>query len=218
MLTDPILAARSLPAGSDGYRVPLTFRVEGGLHFIRGNHAPYFALTYTQHRKGFPNQCYSGGAGHDRILALYPRFADLAALHLSDIDGVPTHAEANGWYWLAGAMGGAGERFHGGNASYPKEPPLVIFARHCGVTLAAAAAIRGKVLLAASGHAEADWTAGRARWGIIMAAMRPRWKAEADACIARHSLRVYGDPWRPESGIPVHAEPGSLAGRIVDAL
>ena len=27
---DPILAARSLPVGTDGYRVPLTFRVEGG--------------------------------------------------------------------------------------------------------------------------------------------------------------------------------------------
>jgi hypothetical protein len=25
--------------------------------------------------------------------------------------------------------------------------------------------------------------------------MRPRWKAEADAAIAHHNLRVFGDTW-----------------------
>jgi hypothetical protein len=30
----------------------------------------------------------------------------------------------------------------------------------------------------------------------------PRWKAEADACIARHGLRVYGDPWTPTTEGP----------------
>jgi hypothetical protein len=24
---------------------------------------------------------------------------------------------------------------------------------------------------------------------------RPRWKAEAEACIAKHNLRVFGDEW-----------------------
>lgn len=218
MLTDPILASRSFPAGTDGYSVPLSFRVEGGLNYIRGNHAPYFSLTYTQHRKGFPNQCYSGGAGHDRILALYPRFADLAALHLSDIDGVPMHAEANGWYWLAGAMGGAGERYHGssGTPSKTRDDCLRTFAKHCRIAWDEAETIRRAVLLASLPTLPVDWTPSRRLWGEIMDAMRPRWKAEAETCIARHSLRVYGDPWRPESGIPVHAEPGSLAGRILD--
>jgi hypothetical protein len=195
MYRDPILASRNRPAGTDGYRVPLVFIVEGGLHNIRGNHAPYFSLTYTQHRRGFPNQCYSGGAGHDAILALFPQYADLAALHLSDIDGVPMHAEANGWYQLAGALGGAGERYHGGNDEAYGRPadPLGAFARHCRITIEEAEAIRDAVGWW-RGHSPDGWKAARAQWGGIMEAMRPRWKAEAEACIARHHLRVYGDP------------------------
>ena len=196
MITDPVLAARSLPAGTDGYRVPLTFRVEGGLNYLRGNTAPYFSLTYTQHRKGFPNQCCAGGAGHDRILELFPQYADLATLHLSSIDGVPMHAEANGWYWLTGAMGNPfGERYHGGNSeghyggSYRKPTEaecLDVFARHCRITTDEAATIRERVRWAAE---------PRATWGRIVDEMRPRWAAEAAATIERHHLRVYGDPW-----------------------
>jgi hypothetical protein len=210
MNTDPMLAARPLPAGTDGHRVPLFFRVEGGLHYIRGNAAPYFSLTYTQHRRGNRNQCQSGGAGHERILELFPRFADLAALHLADIDGVPMHAEANGWYYLAGALGGAGERYHGGQPTGygPPPDPLATFARHCRVTLDEAAAIRDDVRAAYAPppphlHRQypapdaGDWRPARARWGEILDAMRPRWKREAEACIARHHLRVYGDPWPP---------------------
>ena len=198
MSHDPLLAARALPAGTDGYRVPLFFRVEGGLHYLRGNPSPYFTLTYDQHRRGSPNQCQSGGAGHDRILELFPQFADLAALHLADIDGVPMHAEANGWYWLAGALGGAGERYHGGNAETYGRPadPLAVFAQLVRVPIEEAEAIRSAVGWW-SGHTPDGWKAARAQWGEIMEALRPRWKAEAVACIARHHLRVYGDTWAP---------------------
>lgn len=201
MRSDPILASRNLPAGTDGYRVPLVIFVEGGLHHMRGNHAPYFSLTYSQHRRGFPNQCYSGGAGHEHIEALFPgRFSDLAALHLSDIDGVPMHAEANGWYQLAGALGGAGERYHAGNAETYGRPrdPLAGFARHCRITEDEARAIVEDVRAHADDSdplAPIDWKPARVRWVELMDAMRPRWKAEAEACIARLSLRVYGDPW-----------------------
>ena len=197
----PILAARSLPAGTNGYRVPLIFRVEGGLRYIRGNHAPYFSLTYTQHRKGFPDQCYSGGAGHERIAELFgDRFADLAALHLSDIDGVPMHAETNGWYQMAGALGGAGERYHAGNAETYGRPrdPLADFARHCRISMDEAEAIRyecaGVAEPVAPGRPH-NWESARATMAAHLRGMRPRWKAEAEACIARHSLRVHGDPW-----------------------
>lgn len=208
MQRKPVLAAKSLPAGSDGYRVPLTLRVEGGLHNIRSNHAPYFSLTYTQHRKGFPNQCWSGGAGHEYILQHFPRFSDLAALHLSDIDGVPMNAEGNGWYWLAGAMGGMGERYHGGNREYADNSEaecLRIFARHCRITTDEAMTIRAAVRRAygatfpVSDKERTDAAAAaRAEWGGIMEAMRPRWKQEAAAAIERHNLRVYGDPWPPK--------------------
>ncbi len=203
MNRDPVLAAATLPTGTNGYRVPLTFRVEGGLHYINGNSAPHFSLTYTSHRKGFPNQCYSGGAGHDEILKRFPRFADLAALHLSDIDGVPMCAEANGWYWLAGSLGGLGESYHGGNGSSAKSEAecLTVFAQYVRVTEAEAAAIRSAVIQAYGDHDEQEGgmeerrQAARAEWTRTMDAMRPRWKAEAEAAIANHNLKVYGDPW-----------------------
>lgn len=198
MNREPILAARSLRAGTDGYRVPLTFRVEGGLHYLRGNAAPYFSLTYTQHRKGFPNQCYSGGAGHDAILRYFPRFADLAALHLSTIDGAPMHAEASGWYSLAGALGGAGETYHAGNGSPAVTPAgcLARFAAHCRITLAEAEAIRAECSAEYANNPD-GWPAVRATMALRLDDMRPRWRAEAAAAIARHNLRVFGDPWPP---------------------
>lgn len=203
----------------------MSFRVEGGLHYIRGNSAPYFSLTYWAHRAGFPNQRECGGAGHDVILRYFPQFADLAALHLSDIDGVPMHGEANGWYNLAGALGGMGERYHVGNSErhfpippdpatpswrnteyrHPTEPEcLQIFADHCRIGIEEARAIAAVVALqlgpaqeshSAPPHSPADYARARACWRDYFEAMRPRFKREADACIAHHGLKVYGDPW-----------------------
>ncbi len=56
------------------------------------------------------------GCLHRETLSVFPQLKPIIALHLSDSDGVPMHAGANGWYWMAGALGGAGERFHGGNS------------------------------------------------------------------------------------------------------
>ena len=202
MTHDPVLAARSFAKGHEGSRVALSFRVEGGLHYLKGNNKPYFSLTYTEHRKGFPNQCYSGGAGHDKILKYFPRFADLAALHLSDIDGVPMHAEANGWYWLSGYLGGMGEEYHGGSGQFGKTPEqcLEIFARHCRISIEEARALADKCREAklpngwgADVHCA---KASRDVWRAACEAMRPRWKAEADACIANHKLAIYGDAWQ----------------------
>lgn len=220
MTYEPILAARSLPAGTDGYRVPLTFAVEGGLHYIRGNTAPYFSLTYTQHRKGFPEQCYAGGAGHDEIARHFgARFADLAALHMSDIDGVPMHAETNGWYWLAGALGGAGETYHGGNNGQrlTEADCLRLFAKHCRISLGEADRIREECRDEYANNPD-GWAAARAVMALRLDDMRPRWKAEAEAAIARHHLRVYGDPW-PTPPVELPRQPGEAMPRTAhDAL
>jgi hypothetical protein len=57
----------------------------------------------------------AGAPQHELVLKLWPDLAPLVALHLSDVDGAPHSAEANGWYWLAGACGGLGEEVHGAN-------------------------------------------------------------------------------------------------------
>ncbi len=195
MYAAPVLATLELPKGTDGSRVPLTLTVTGGLHAMRGKPGPYFSLTYDLHRKGFPEQCYEGGAGHQRIAQFFgDRFADLAALHMADIDGVPLHAEANGWYWLAGALGGAGERYHGGNSTPPRTPAecLAMFARHARISIEEAEAIRDEC------YDEYDfnpdgWPAARALMALRLNDLRPRWKAQAEAAIAKHGLVVYGD-------------------------
>lgn len=199
MTHQPILAEKSLPKGAyHGARVPVVLKVEGGLHYLRGNRTPYFSLTCTAHRKGFPEQYQGGGADHTTILRHWPRFADLAELHLSDVDGVPMHAEANGWYWLAGAAGGLGERFHGGNGSDAKAAAecLAIFARHCRIGYGEAVAILLRCL--AYGHERFGDGVGNPRemWKRICESMKPQWKAEAEACIARHNLKIYGDTWK----------------------
>lgn len=185
------------------------------LHKI-GNQAPYFSVTGTIYEHG-RNVC--GGCIHDEILAIWPDLAPVVALHLSDIDGVPMHFVGNGWYDLAGALGGAGERYHVGNSERhfpitpdPKTPwrnteyrhptkaeCLQIFADHCRIPLAEAAQIAWEVECAfgpeneshAGGlHSASDYARGRKVWEKIAATMLPRFKAEADAAIEKFRITV----------------------------
>ena len=83
-----------------------------------------------------------------------------------------------------------------------------MFARYCRITEDEARAIRddcGRREAAAVPEAHDSGAFGpfpgdavRARWREVMEAMRPRWKTEAEACIAHHSLRVFGDEWKRE--------------------
>lgn len=180
-MTDPVLA--KFDNGLKGSK-RLVFKVKGGLNYIRGNSSPHFSLTAS----GYDGESEFGGCCHDVILEHFPQFADLTALHLSDIWGVPMHAEANGWYWLAGAMGGAGEKFHGGSDKTPAEC-LQIFADHCRVNLTEAANIRDEIAK------RWNWPDMRTCWRQVCEDMRPRWRGEAKACITKHNLVVYGDPW-----------------------
>lgn len=185
----------------------------GGLHYIRGNALPYFGLTlasWRRERGKWEEDAF--GCDHETILKRWPHLAPLAALHLSDINGAPMHAEANGWYQLAGALpDGAGERYHAGNSDRKptNDECLQTFADHCRVSLDAARAMRSAVLL------EGDVTplvlhdpvyqppdyaprykAMRARWGQFVEDMRPRWAREAAECIARLDILLYGDQWK----------------------
>lgn len=243
MSREPVLATRTVSEPKRN----LTLRVFGGMHHIKSNHAPYFTLTMELHRPG-ASDVESCGCDHDTILKYYPQYADLASLHLSDIDGVPMHAESNGWYDLAGALPDqAGEKYTAANSQrhFPKavidpakpwadtdyRPPtpeecLQIFADHVRVDLDTAKALATDIIgtwyatRAACEPATADeagiyggnpsetdfplcwskrsWIAARQVFSQWIEAQKPRWKAEADACIAKHNLRVFGDPWPVE--------------------
>lgn len=157
--------------------------VKAILHKI-GQQEPYFSLTCDiEELHGSRWVDVGGGAAHEAILARYPKYADIAALHLSNMDGVPMHAYENGWYLLEGALSGLGSQYHAGNGSNPKSADLAVFARHCRISLDEA-----RTFAESLRHNNDD--PPRKRWRAYMESMRPRWKAEADACIAHHNLTV----------------------------
>lgn len=209
MSKDPILARRT-PAGKL-YEV----RAVGGLNYIRGNQAPYFSVT--QEAPGQAKE--SCGAALEEIAAAWPHLKPLCDLHLSDINGVPMHAEANGWYWMVGAApalakprdyhGGNGKRQHwkpdGSFDGYRESVPdecLATFAKHARITLEEAAQLRDRLIAETQTVNQYDRVylgkgieKARALFGQWVQDQKPRWKAEADACINALGLVVYGDHW-----------------------
>lgn len=164
-----------------------TIRIRAGLHHLTGNARPHFSLTGEIGPRHDPFAC---GCLHDEIVGARPDLAPIERLHLSDYTGAPMHAESNGWYWLAGALGGMGCQYHGGNGKrqhwkpgrvfdgYRESTPaecLQTFADHCRVSLEEAQRIADAV----KGAAEP-----RAAWRAECDAMRPRWADEARAGIA----------------------------------
>lgn len=179
MKGDPILTTALIRVPHYSRRQRIT--VYGGLHFLRGNKLPYFSLTSETRT--------STGCNHELVLQHFPQFADLAALHLSDIDGVPSHSVENAWYWFAGSKGGLGEKYHGANAQSNKhsgnnteDECAQIFADHIRISLDKAFLLRETI------NRKADLRE-------FCEAQRPRWKREADECVAKHKLVVYGDRW-----------------------
>lgn len=166
-----------------------------------GNNAhPHFSVTADIYKPGRSHDPVACGCLHEEVLRYFPEMAPLVALHLSNADdGEPMHAEANGFYWLAGALGGLGERYHGDKS--PDEC-LRIFAEHCRIELPEAEGI-GRAVKEAfeSGQrrvaisevvtekarkemAKEGNRAAKADWKVICDHMRPRWKLEAEAGLA----------------------------------
>lgn len=171
---------------TDGTRVALV--VKFGLHHIRGNSMPHFSITadgYENGRESF------GGCCHDIIAERLPELRDVIALHLSDMDGAPMHAEANAWYWLAGVVD-VGQQYHGGSGSSAKSAAecLRIFADYVRIPEADAARLidRFNKLAKVEGP-----KAARKAFGEWIDAQRPRREAEADALIRKYGFGIYGD-------------------------
>lgn len=219
---DPVLASKVYRV-NNAWAKQERIKVKGGLHYIRGNYAPYFSLTadIDEERRNGQWVEAGGGACYDRILKHFPQFADLAALHLSNIDGEPMHAESNALYWLAGAAGGLGEKYHGGSGSSAKSPEecLSIFAKHLRISAERAAELAESARASYAAALDA-WSADmqisaeqggepcqlqpprnlnsgvRNMLKALCNELRPEWKRQAEECIKHHGLIVYGDNWK----------------------
>ena len=180
---------------------PWRLLVEGGLHHIKGNRLPYFSLTCSEAQlvcgRWYTQSC---GSMHERILKVCPELSDLAALHCSDIHGVPMHFEANGRYWIGGILGTTQDRHHGGNGSPGRTPGecLEIFARHCRMSMLDADCLISRIKCADD---KTLWH----RWHLMALKMLPRFAEEAESCIKRHGLVVYGAPWTEKEEGASHA-------------
>lgn len=77
----------------------------------------YFSVTGNAHYNFRRDLSPSiGGCIHEILLKIWPKsLKNLIPLHLSDLNGVPMYAVENGFYWIAGACGGLGEKYHGAN-------------------------------------------------------------------------------------------------------
>ena len=168
-----------------GYARSAKITVTAGLHHIKGNALPHFSVT-CDIMEGTKD--VAGGSMHDEILQCWPELVPVVALHLSDSHGVPMYAEQNGWYYLAGYYGGAGEMYHLGNATPRRSPDecLAVFAKHVRVDVEAA-----RILADGWRRDTPDLVSrgGRALMAAWMKASEVRWQREADvACVLLDSL------------------------------
>lgn len=208
--SDKILAEvkRTFPAPS-GYQGLM--EVEARAYHISGNSHPHFSVTCAI---GTPRELKSGdwqagGCMHDEIEKAWPEIKPIIALHLSNADnGEPMYAEENGFYWLAGAVGGLGEDYHGGSGSSEKAPEecLAILAKHLRIELDAARHLAEACKIAhdaglkspiqptmahlragASASHDPDHAANTAAKNVFktfVASQRDRWQKEAAAGLA----------------------------------
>jgi len=198
------------PYAGDGYGSKAQIRVEAGLYYLQGNKRPYFSVTgeiFIPGRRDFE----AGGCLHDEIVRHWPELAPVIALHLSDDQGDPMHAEANGWCQLAGYYGGAGERYHAGNGKiqhwkpggvfdgYRESTPeecLVSFAEHVRISVDEARQLaeqwRANLIPSRLVHpadilpaviAPEDWRPVRAAFRAWLEAQRERYAAQVQAAI-----------------------------------
>lgn len=158
------------------------------LHKI-GDQQPYFSLQGEERNPRITrgDSVVACGCMHDELVRHWPDLKELELLHLSTIDGVPMHAKANGWYWLAGVMGGLGEEYHGASGSDGRTPEqcLKIFCEHVRIQEREARELIRDIELI--GKMSKDARAFFSNW---IEQQKPRWKREADAAIARFGLEV----------------------------
>lgn len=201
-------ATRTRSCGSLGYGKNAQIKITAKAYQLGGNRHPHFSVTAVISVPG-RHDCEACGCLHDEAVKFWPAIKPIVDLHLSNADdGEPMHGEANGWYNMAGALGGAGERYHRGNSEmhFPCAPPegkswptteyrkptaddcLKLCADHLRVSVGECEGLRARLLEVAKAEADVnfspDWALVRAEFGKFVDAQRPRWMAEAEAGLA----------------------------------
>ncbi len=153
MQTDKTIAkaVKTFPAPADyGNRYAFTITAEA--YQIQGNQHPHFAVTGDIYYKATRTRTGDGtracGCLHDEAAKAWPRIAPIIALHLCNADdGAPSSPVENGLYWLAGAVGGLGEKYHAGSGSDKRtvDQCLKILSEHFRIGLAEAEALANEV-------------------------------------------------------------------------
>jgi hypothetical protein len=172
-----IISQAIIPAiDSEGIAGNITVKIE----HIGGDFHAHFSATawFGSGRDGY------GGCCHDTILELTPYLKPVIDLHLSDFpSGAPMYAAENGFYWLAGLVGGLGSDYHAGNANDGPKNVLEIAAKHFRISEKEAQRLADN-LLDIFNKSESE-NLGRlsakaylSRWCKSQA---PRWAAEAAA-------------------------------------
>ena len=145
------------------------------LHKI-GNQKPYFSLTGRIVEKGEESV---SGTIHEEILKVFPEIADIASLHLSDIDGKPMHSFENGKYWA-------------GFTDYQDEKPEHL-ASHWRIGKQRSQELMYEALVDKCNEIKAD-TGEDILPDTLLKDFHdrqiPRWKQEADAVIRKYKLEI----------------------------
>lgn len=98
------------------------FTIKAEAYLLGGNQHPHFAVTGDIYHEATKSRNGDGtsacGCLHDEALKAWPAIEPIIRLHGSNADdGEPTHAVANGFYDLAGAVDHHfGEQYHRGNS------------------------------------------------------------------------------------------------------
>jgi hypothetical protein len=164
---------------ADGYHPPGETIVATAQLTIIARQAPYFSLTGEIRRYGHVDCC---GCIHDEILRHWPDLEIIRRLHLAYSNtGEPMHGYANGWYWLAGALDGLGDRYHGDSDKHQRRTPeecIKILADHLRMDVAGARFI---VETIGKYHEGNSLHVARYIWNQMYTEMLPRFREEAKA-------------------------------------
>ena len=157
-------------------RDPLNYIEANAILHKIGNQKPYFSLTGRIVEKGRESV---SGAIHDEILKAFPQLADIAALHLSDIDGKPMHSFENGKYWAGFTKWEEANSRHLSNLWRISQDD--------------AAGLLYDALMAKLWQDGDGDTLPETLLKEFHDNQIPRWKQEADAAIKKHKLTLVAD-------------------------